>query len=553
MSFHQKQITSWERDMRQGMRRVSRRQVMAMLGAAGAGLAVALPEQVYAQSAKNTLVIGIDISDTVTLDPARQAQYTPPMTLSAAYEALVTMTPGDYVTLKPALATKWERTPDGSGWRFAIREGVKFASGNPLTVNDVKWSLDRVINLKDQPSQYVANIDRVTVVDGHTIDVILKKPNEPILTILAAPGFFILDRKLAEQHGGDGSPEAKEKDKASAWLNANSAGSGAYKLVRWERDSQIQFVRNDNYWRGKLPFERVIILHIGDSAAQFLALKRGDIDVAFNLIPEQVATLKAEPSVRIEALRSLDFVYMALTQEAEFNKVLAIKEARQAIGYGIDYDGIKNSLLGGAAIRCAHFLPIGVSGSTEEIARQVGFRQDLDKAKELLSKAGLPDGFEFEITYGNAAIAGISYQTLAQKLQGDLSRVGIKAKLAPMDQVNLRTQYTGAKAQGGVLTFWNPPAVENLLWAAATVERVAKRVHWTPPADLVRLVHDASEQSDPKTQADMWVEYQKRMVDHANLFILFQPIYQIGVSKKLAPLPLTASGWQLDMYDVKPA
>jgi peptide/nickel transport system substrate-binding protein len=257
--------------------------------------------------------------------------------------------------------------------------------------------------------------------------------------------------------------------------------------------------------------------------------------------------------LRLEALTSLDFVYMALTQEPEFNKALAKKECRQAIGYAIDYDGIKNALLGGAALRPAHFLPIGVSGSTEEIARQIGFRQDLDKAKQLLAQAGQPDGFEFEIAYGNAAVAGISYQTLAQKLQSDLGRVGIKVKLNPMDQVNARTMYTTGKMQGGVLTFWNPPAADNLLWAAATVERVAKRVHWTPPDDLVKLVHDAAAEPDAKKQADLWVEYQKRMVDVAHHFILFQPIYQIAVRNSLAKLPLTAAGWQLDMYGVKPA
>ncbi|MBV9050784.1 MAG: hypothetical protein JO196_00165, partial [Hyphomicrobiales bacterium] len=159
----------------------------------------------------------------------------------------------------------------------------------------------------------------------------------------------------------------------------------------------------------------------------------------------------------------------------------------------------------------------------------------------------------FEIDYGNAAIAGISYQTLAQKLQADLARVGIKAKLNPMDQVNARTMYTTGKAPGGVLTFWNPPAVENLLWAAATVERVAKRVHWTPSAALVQLIHDAAAETDPKKQAEMWVDYQRQMVDQANHFILFQPIYQIAVRDTLAKLPLTASGWQLDMYAVKPA
>jgi len=532
---------------------ISRRRLGKLLGAGAATLAAGLPGRVLAQASKTTLVIGIDISDTISLDPARQAQYTPPMTLLAAYDMLVTMDPGDYVTLKPALASKWERTPDKKGWRFTIRDGVKFASGNPMTVDDVKWSLDRALYLGDQPSQYIANIDHTAIVDDKTVDVVLKNPDEPILTVLAAPGFPVLDRKLLEQHGGDGSTEAKTKDKASTWLNDNSAGTGAYKLVKWERNAQIQLVRNEHYWRGKLPFERVIIRHIGDSAAQLLAIRRGDVDIAFNLIPEQVATLLGDPKVRLESLTSLDFVYMALTQEPDYNKALSVKEARQAIGYAIDYDGIKNALLGGAALRPAHFLPIGVSGSTEEVARQIGFREDLAKAKELLAKAGLPDGFEFEIAYGNAAVDGVSYQTLGQKLQADLARVGIKVKLNPMDQVNARTMYTTGKAQGGVLTFWNPPAVENLLWAAATVERVAKRVHWTPPEALVKLIHAAAAETDPKKQADMWIDYQRQMVDQANHFILFQPIYEIAVSDTLAKLPLTAAGWQLDMYGVKPA
>src|SRR5215475_7061115 len=120
---------------------IDRRQLAKLLGAGGAALAAGLPERVFAQASKTTLVIGIDISDTITLDPARQAQYTPPMTLLAAYDMLVTMEPGDYINLKPALATKWERTPDGKGWRFTIREGVKFASGSEMTVDDVKWSL----------------------------------------------------------------------------------------------------------------------------------------------------------------------------------------------------------------------------------------------------------------------------------------------------------------------------------------------------------------------------------------------------------------------------
>ena len=449
---------------------LSRRQALSLLGASGGALALGLPDRVFAQTRKNTLVLGIDISDTITLDPARLAQYTSPMTVSAAYDSLVTMKPGEYINVAPSLATKWARTPDGNGWRFTLRDGVKFSTGNVMTVEDVKWSFDRVINLGDQPSQYIAHVDRVEIVDKSTIDIILKKPAEPLLTIIAAPEFVVMERKVLEAQGGTAEKDAKTADKAATWINSNSCGTGAYRIAAWERNQQIQLVRNEHYWGGKPPFERIVIRHISDGAAQTLAVRRGDIDAAFNLIPEQIASLKSEPNVRLAPLTSLDFVYMALTQEAEFNKALAVKEARQAIGYAIDYDGIKNAMLGGAALRPAHYLPIGVSGSTEEIARQIGFRQDLDKAKELLAKAGLAGGFEFEIIYGSAAVQGVTYQDLAQKIQSDVGRIGIKATLRPVDQVNLRTEYTTGKAKGGVLTFWNPPAVENQLWAVSSGE-----------------------------------------------------------------------------------
>jgi peptide/nickel transport system substrate-binding protein len=532
---------------------IDRRRLIQLLGAGGGAVAAGLPSRVFAQVRKNTLVLGIDISDTITLDPARLAQYTSPMTVSAAYDSLVTMKPGEYINVAPSLATKWARTPDGKGWRFTLRDGVKFSTGNLMTVEDVKWSFDRVINLGDQPSQYIAHVDRVEIVDKSTIDIILKEPAEPLLTIIAAPEFVVLERKVAEANGATAAKDAKTADKAAQWINSNSCGTGAYRLVAWERNQQIQLARNEHYWGGKPPFERIVIRHISDGAAQLLAVRRGDIDAAFNLIPEQIAALKSEPSVRLAPLASLDFVYMALTQEPEFNKALAVKEARQAIGYAIDYDGIVKSMLGGAALRPAHYLPIGVSGSTEEIARQIGFRQDLDKAKELLAKAGFKDGFEFEIAYGNAAVQGVTYQDLGLKIQSDVARVGIKVNLRPVDQVNLRTEYTTGKSKGGVLTFWNPPAVENQLWAAAVVQRVAKRVHWNPPEDMVKLVSQAATEADPKKQADLWVEWQKKVVDQANHFVLFQPVYQIAVRNTVKDFPLTAAGWMLDLHGVTPA
>jgi peptide/nickel transport system substrate-binding protein len=104
-----------------------------------------------------------------------------------------------------------------------------------------------------------------------------------------------------------------------------------------------------------------------------------------------------------------------------------------------------------------------------------------------------------------------------------------------------------------VLTFWNPPAVENQLWASAVINRVAKRVHWTVPEDIRKLTADASQEADAKKQADLWVEWQKKLVDQANHFILFQPVYQIAARNTVKNLPLTAAGWMLDLHGVTPA
>ncbi len=532
---------------------VTRRDLMRLIASGGVASVAGWPAiAALAQGRKDTLVIGIDTSDSTEFDPVRDLHYTPPMTISACYDTLVTMTPGDYINLKPGVATQWVRTPDGQGWRFTLRDGVKFASGNPMTAADVKFSLDRCRFIEFQSSQYLTNVTSINVVDDRTVDIMLKNPAEPILNILAAPSFVVTDSKVVAEHGGDATRESKQKDKATEWLNQNSAGTGPYRLTQWVRNSQIQLVANPNYWGGKPAFQRIVIRHFEDGSAQLLSLRRGDIDVAFNLLPEQITSLKSDNNVWIARAISLDFVYLALNHSPELNKALANKYARQAIGWAIDYDGIRDGLLGGSATRPANFIPVGSLGSTEETTKQIGFRQDLDKSRKALAQAGLPDGFEFEVIYGNSMIAGTSYHVIAQKMQSDLARVGIKLKLNPMPQVNVRTLYNAGKMQS-VITYWNPPAVENALWGWATVQRVAKRLNWKPPETLVKLVDQAATEPDQKKQAELWRQYQVAMVDEANLIVLFQPIYQVGVRKTIKDMPLTAAGWQADLRGVRPA
>lgn len=532
---------------------LERRGFMAV-GAGGllaAVLASARPAAAQSAQRRGTLVLALDISDALGLDPVRVFQYSNPLPTHASYDSLVTFDPGDSVNLKPALATDWAYLPDGKTVRVKLRTDVAFASGKPMTAEDVRFSFTRQLNIKDQPWQYISHVSEVNVVDPHTVDIVLKDPSLPLMTIVASPPFGILEKELVVANGGTDAPDAKEKDKATEWLNQNSAGTGPYRITGWQRNQQIQMVKNPHHWKGAPGYDRVLIRHMSESAAQLLAIQRGDVDVAFNLIPEQVATLKGDPNIGVMGMTSLDFIYLAVA-EAPSNPALQNKLARQAIGYAIDYDGIIRNLIGGHAVRPVSFLPVGVNGSTEALTKEIGFREDLARSKKLLADAGMPDGFRFQLAYGNASIAGVGYQTLAQKLQADLARVGIRAELAPMDQVNMRTTYLGGKAEG-VLTFWNPPAPENWLWSSATVNRVAGRVHWNVPPEVRKLVADAGAERDLAKAAALYRQYQVAMVDAANHFVLIQPVYQVAVRKGVSGLQLTAAGWMAELGGAKQA
>jgi peptide/nickel transport system substrate-binding protein len=502
--------------------------------------------------AQDVLVLGVDISDTRNFDPARMADYSPPITNGAVYDRLVTQSPGNYGDVEPMLAQSWEILDDGARMRFFLRDDVQFHDGSPLSAEDVQFSLHRLLNVRDQPAVYAENLERVEIVDDHTVDLIVKNPAEPLMINLAAPAFAIYSKAMAEAQGATDAEDAETADTATQWLNQNSPGSAAYHMVAWERNGSVVMDANPHWWGGTPPFDRVVIQHIGDGAAQLLALRRGDIHAAFNLTAEQLATIEGEPGIEIKEGRSLDYVYMTLTSNEDFNPALAIRENRQAVAHAIDYDGIIEFMIDGRAVRPPSFLPIGTAGVTEETTEEIGYHEDLDRARELLAEAGNPDGFEFELSITNAAIVGTNYQLIAQKIQSDLARVGITATLNPLDPVTLRTRYNGGETQS-VITFWNPPSPEPYLWATASIERVATRVHWDVPQEVRDIVAEAGAAQDIAKRDAHYLDYQKALQDQANYIMLLQPIYRVAHRDSIADFELTAAGWQVEMAKIRPA
>jgi peptide/nickel transport system substrate-binding protein len=141
--------------------------VLRLLAISALGLAAVLlvaAGPALAQSRQETLIIARNIDDYVTNDVHRTYEYTSQILDTAAYDTLVTVDAPDFTKIQPRLATSWTVSPDGTVYTFKLRPGVKFTSGNPVTANDVRFSLRRLKNLKDNPAFFMDPVKDIQVV-----------------------------------------------------------------------------------------------------------------------------------------------------------------------------------------------------------------------------------------------------------------------------------------------------------------------------------------------------------------------------------------------------
>lgn len=504
-------------------------------------------------STKTTLVLGTDLGVVPNLDPQRASQFTSYLVEKGPYDNLATVEPSDYSTLVPQLATSWEKTSDGAGWLFHLRQGVKFVSGNPFTADDVKFSFDRVINLKDSPSGYAENIASVQVIDPLTVQVNLKTPSIPFppLTTMSGP-YSILDSKDVEAHGGVSGPGADTADTATDYLSQHSAGTGPYQITSWLRGSQIVLERNPNYWGETPPFERIIIKHFADTASEVLALQQGDIDIAMNLSADQLDGLEGKTGITIYKIDSLDMMYWTLSENHPDSGPLKDTRVRQAVFTGVDYQSIIDGLIGGNAVRPAGFMPIGLGGMTEAFAEQNRYPYDPAAARQLLTDAGYPNGFAFTLSYGTYTWAGVPYEQVAAKIQSDLAKIGVTVNLNPMDGTTFTTAFRAGETVSSLVD-WTIDAPDPWTYAEPSVQRLAARSNWTPSAALIAQMTAAASEADPAKQAVLFQAFEKEVIKQNAYSVPFQPTYRWAISDSVAGVKLTAAGWFIHLETLKPA
>jgi peptide/nickel transport system substrate-binding protein len=494
----------------------------------------------FAATPADTLVQAWAFDDTITLDPAESFELSPAEFIGNTYDMLVRLDIDDTTKVKPGIAESWEISDDGLTYTFKLKPGIKFASGNPITAEDVAWSFERVVKLDKSPAfiltQFGLTADNVSetakAVDDTTFVFTVDKPYAPsfVLNCLTATVGAVLDKKLVMEHAEAKTPSDDYKydtDFGYGWLKTNYAGSGPFKIRDWRANEIVVLERNDNYYGEKPALNRVIYRHVKESATQRLMLEAGDVDVARNLEPGDYDAVQKNADLTTTDAPKGTVYYISLNQK---NEALAKPEVREAFKYLVDYDAIGATLIKGIGEIHQTYQVKGVLGALDSNP----YKLDVAKAKELLEKAGLKDGLSVTFDVRNTQpVTGI-----AESFQQTAAQAGVKIEIIPGDGKQTLTKYRARNhdlyiGQWG-MDYWDPNTNADAFTSNpdnsddAAVKSLAWRNAWDIP-ELTEQVKAALLERDNDKRAELYQKLQQEALDSSPFVMIYQQIEVAGV------------------------
>ena len=385
---------------------------------------VASASTLRAQEPKNGGTMTVTyMNEMASLDPAIGYDPASWNIIKALYDGLLGYEVGT-TNIVPDLAESFTVSPDGLTFTFKLRPGVKFQNGRALTAEDVRYSIDRVVDPKtkspgqeffgsivgfaDRAGGKSDRLDGVRAPDDKTVEIKLSHPDASFLQILAINFSFVVPREAVEKAAGD--------------FGKHPVGTGAYKLQEWLPGQQIVLARNPDYFQHGLPHLDKVVIKVGvDPLTAMLQFEKGDTDVLGNGIPPaKFSEAMNDPKYKNNIITDSRLITRYITMKTTI-KPFDDKRVRQAVNYAINKARIVQ-LINGRADVTNQILPPAMAGYDKDYK---GYDYNPAKAKELLAQAGLANGFATELYATNTD----PDPRIAQSIQQDLANVGIKADL----------------------------------------------------------------------------------------------------------------------------
>lgn len=482
----------------------------------------------HAATPKDTLVVAVPLDGIISFDPAESFETVSNSVQRNIYQTLVEADRNDPQKLAPLLATNWQQGSTPHSLVFNIQPDAHFSSGNPVTAHDVIFSLTRAVQLNKAPSFILAEFgwtreniaSQFKVLNDHQLEIQWPAQigQNLALRLLTAPVASVVDSKTVQQH-------VANNDLGNGWLHTHSAGSGAFTIQQYV--PQQALVLSANPQANPQPkLKRILLKGVADAGARRLLIQQGDVDVAYQLGPDQIDALKSDKNLRIEAFPSSLVYYLGFNTKDKAQPVLGNPALWQAARWLVDYHSISTDLLKGQYRIHQSFLPQGFDGALDDQP----FHYDVAKAKEILAKGGIKPGTKFALTVINQP----PYIDVAQALQASFAKADVQIELQPVAESELWSKMRGRDFQS-IFIYWGADYVDPNTNASAFAYNVpggsktlAWRVGWDIP-DLSAKTRAAAGESDAVKRRALYTDLQKTVQQNSPFVVTLQGAQQVAV------------------------
>lgn len=495
----------------------------------------------------NILVVGQSTTDVQTIDPAFTFGHADIEIANNIYDRLIVADPNDPSRIVPKIAERWEFSPDRSKLTFFLRDGLKFHSGNPLTADDVVYSLQRVVMMDSYITVFTQrfgwtkeNIGKaVRAVDPLTVEIDLYAKLAPPLVLANVSTIVgtVVDKKLVMEHEQNG-------DWGSEWLKTNGAGSGPFSLGKLAAAAEgIILKANKEYAFGAPPMDSIVIRNIPESSVQRLLLEKGDIDIARNLTRDQLDALQKSETAKVQRDEKWEMIWIATNRK---HPILGNQKVVEAMRYLVDYQGMADTFLRDDMVVKQTFWP--GEGSIESI-----YALDVEKAKALLKEAGYENGFSFKLEVQSQSY----WPEVGQSIKASMANAGIDVQISALpynvQMGNMRSRDYDATIGSFTAEYTDPDTFSPFFWnpddrdEANQTQSMAWRAHWDIP-ELSRKGEEARAESDPQKRAALYAELQRAVQQESPFIFMFRRNYSTGISQRVhgfKPIPI----WGGVFYD----
>lgn len=430
------------------------------------------------------------------------------------------------------IAESMEMSPDLLTATFKLDPNAKFEDGTPITVDDIKYSFQRGI----EGTQYtsilmkmltLSSTDNILTPDKQTVVFKLDQPNPMTERLLSLQVLSIQSKARSEAN-------ATAEDKfADAYWRANVYANSAYKLQSWKRGEGFELTPNTNYYRAGLPKNGGLVFReIGDPQERISLLKSGDLHAAFQIAPKDAAALQGsgDTNVKLVTAPSTWNWGLAFTNSV---KPFDNKQVRQAISYAIPYDTIISDVMHGLARPSKSIVVPGMPTSDQSFWN---YNTDLAKAKQLLTAAGYPDGFESSI---DVVIGRAEDEQMAVFIQANLQQIGVAVTINKLAEAQYQDNRNNAKSPMQIIEFfsWVNDPFYHMYWNMLSTNTFTNSARYSNP-EVDKLIMAGLYEADAAKRESISKDAQRMIVDDAPWAFLFARDFFVPVAKNLYDFPL---------------